>query len=192
MHTSAQSSADTTRDVVRYIEISTPIGLLAVSSERDAITGVHMESERHAPIDRGAWTRDDSNSCRALAEARVQLSEYFAGLRTTFALPLRVTGTTAQKAVWSALSRIPFGETQSYGAIAKEIGNPKASRAVGSANSRNPIPIIVPCHRVIGADGSLTGFGGGVERKQWLLAHEARVRGREGTIEKFPLVSTPA
>ena len=171
-----QTIASSTNALVRYIEFDTPIGSLVVTSDRDAVTGVYMESQRHAPVDRSAWVHDEGGECAVLLAARTQLTEYFAGERTEFAVPLRAAGTDVQKTVWRALGRIPYGETRSYGAIAKEIGNPKASRAVGSANGRNPIPIIVPCHRVIGADGSLTGFGGGIERKEWLLAHEARVK----------------
>jgi methylated-DNA-[protein]-cysteine S-methyltransferase len=107
-----------------------------------------------------------------LGEAVRQLSEYFAGTRRTFHLPLRLQGTEFQQRVWRELTEIPYGETWSYGQLARRIGNPNASRAVGLANGRNPISILVPCHRVIGADGSLTGYGGGLERKQWLLAHE--------------------
>ncbi len=164
-------------EVVRYIETDTPIGVLTVTSDGHAITGVYMETHRHAPGDRSAWAREPAQECAPLAAARAQLSEYFQGHRASFDLPLRATGTNMQRAVWHELTHIPFGETRSYGDIATTLGNPKASRAVGAANGKNPISIIVPCHRVVGADGSLTGFGGGVARKAWLLAHEARVRG---------------
>jgi methylated-DNA-[protein]-cysteine S-methyltransferase len=107
-----------------------------------------------------------------LREAVRQLAEYFAGDRRKFDLPLRLEGTDFQRRVWQVLTEIPYGETWSYGQLAQRIGNPKGCRAVGLANGRNPISILVPCHRVIGADGSLTGYGGGVERKRWLLAHE--------------------
>lgn len=113
--------------------------------------------------------------------AREQLDQYFAGQRTSFTLPLAAEGTAVQQSVWRQLIAIPFGETRTYGEIARIIGNPKASRAVGAANGRNPISIIVPCHRVIGSNGALTGFGGGIERKQWLLAHEAHVRAQAAT-----------
>jgi methylated-DNA-[protein]-cysteine S-methyltransferase len=178
-----QMSQDT-----RFVELTTPIGALVVTSDGDAVTGVYMEAYRHGPLDRSAWTRDDG-SCAALVLAAAQLQEYFAGNRVTFDVPIRVEGSPLQTSVWSALSRIPYGETRSYGEIAVEICNPKAVRAVGAANGRNPVSIIVPCHRVIGANGSLTGFGGGVERKEWLLAHEARVRGTERSFrapELFP------
>jgi methylated-DNA-[protein]-cysteine S-methyltransferase len=107
-----------------------------------------------------------------IGEARRQLDAYFARRLEIFDLPLAPNGTGFQRQVWSALVKIPFGTTTTYGALARQLGNAAAMRAVGAANGRNPIPIIVPCHRVIGSDGSLTGFGGGLERKQWLLRHE--------------------
>lgn len=109
-----------------------------------------------------------------LRAAAMQLDEYFAGRRRVFDLPLAGAGTAFQQAVWQALLAIPFGETRSYRGIAHAIGQPNATRAVGAANGRNPLPIVAPCHRVIGTDGSLTGFGGGLENKRWLLAHERR------------------
>ena len=109
---------------------------------------------------------------KPFAVARQQLIEYFAGERKDFDLPLRLNGTEFQLSVLQALQKIPYGETTSYSDIAERIGRPKAMRAVGAANGRNPIPIIVPCHRVIGSDGTLTGYGGGLHRKQWLLQHE--------------------
>ena len=120
------------------------------------------------------WTR----SRLELTSVKEQLDEYFAGSRRRFNLPLHSEGTLFMEKVWSKLRTIPFGETWSYGELAKQIGNPKASRAVGLANGRNPIAIIVPCHRVIGANGTLTGFGGGIERKKWLLEFEARAAGK--------------
>ena len=168
------------RCAVRYIEMKTPIGLLTVTSDGDAITGVYMETHRHSPGDRSLWVREPADECAVLSTARAQLAAYFQGQRLSFDLPLRARGTDMQRSVWHELARIPFGETRSYGEIAATLGNPKASRAVGAANGKNPISIIVPCHRVVGADGSLTGFGGGVERKAWLLAHEARLSSVEG------------
>ncbi len=171
--------------VIRYIETESPIGMLTVTSDGNAITGLFMETYRHAAGNRIEWIQDTSGKDEVLSTARGQISEYFAGTRERFELPLHMAGTTMQREVWAALTRIPYGETRSYGAIAAAIGNTKASRAVGSANGRNPISIIVPCHRVVGANGSLTGFGGGVERKAWLLAHEARVMGlRLGTLRR--------
>jgi len=117
----------------------------------------------------------------ALADVAAQLAEYFAGERLAFDLPLAPAGTPFQLKVWMALRDIPYGRTTTYGELAAEIGQPTASRAVGLANGRNPLAVIVPCHRVIGRDGTLTGFGGGLDRKRWLLEHESRVlAGRTG------------
>jgi methylated-DNA-[protein]-cysteine S-methyltransferase len=125
-----------------------------------------------------------------LDKTEKQLKEYFAGSRTTFDLPLEPSGTDFQLSVWELLRKIPYGVTTSYGELARRLGEPKASRAVGAANGANPIPIIVPCHRVVGSKGELTGFGGGIERKRWLLEHEGALmalgaagdgRGRQGT-----------
>jgi methylated-DNA-[protein]-cysteine S-methyltransferase len=108
-----------------------------------------------------------------LAAAVQQLTEYFAGARTTFALPLELEGTDFQRRAWLALAEIPYGETRSYGEQARRLGVPRAARAVGAANGANPLPIVLPCHRLVGADGSLTGFGGGLDVKRWLLEHES-------------------
>ena len=128
-----------------------------------------MESERHESAQNG----DAVSDAKRLREAQRQLEEYFAGERTEFSLPLESHGTDFQQRVWRALRAIPFGTTISYGELARRIGNPRAVRAVGLANGRNPISIIVPCHRVIGANGTLTGYGGGLERKRFLLALES-------------------
>jgi methylated-DNA-[protein]-cysteine S-methyltransferase len=150
-----------------YSTLSTPIGELVLTADPDgAITGLHLPNH---PPDTTGWTRDD-----ALLEPAVrQLGEYFAGERTEFDLPLRPTGAPFQLQVWAALLNIPYGETASYGEIAREIGHPTAFRAVGAANGQNPIAIIVPCHRVIGSNGSLTGYGGGLPTKRALLDLEA-------------------
>jgi methylated-DNA-[protein]-cysteine S-methyltransferase len=117
--------------------------------------------------------RDAASRAGAVLEAtRAQLAEYFAGRRTTFDLPLAPRGTPFQLRVWEALRGIPYGRTISYLDLARRVADDKATRAVGAANGRNPLPIVVPCHRVIGADGSLVGFGGGIARKRWLLSHE--------------------
>jgi methylated-DNA-[protein]-cysteine S-methyltransferase len=148
---------------MRFSTLTTPIGELVITADPDgAITSLHLPNH---PPDTTGWERDDA----LLAEPRRQLTEYFAGERTTFDLPLRPTGAPFQLRVWDALQRIPYGETTSYGEIAGEIGHPGSARAVGAANGRNPIAIVVPCHRVIGADGSLTGYGGGLECKRALL-----------------------
>lgn len=158
-----------------YTTITSPVGELTLAAVGGRLTGLLFEDNRYPP-DREGWRRDDGDP--ALLAARAQLEEYFAGTRKDFQLALNSKGTEFQQKVWAALLEIPFGETRSYGEQARLIGDHKAVRAVGLANGRNPIPIIVPCHRVIGADGSMTGFGGGIERKKWLLAHEARFRGK--------------
>ena len=150
-----------------YTTIDSPIGEILLTAEGGALTRLYM-----APFDVDpAWKRDPD----ALAEPARQLAEYFAGERTEFELELAPAGTEFQQRVWALLLAIPYGETTTYGALADELGNPRTVRAVGLANGRNPISIVVPCHRVIGADGSLVGYGGGLERKRALLAHEAEV-----------------
>lgn len=148
----------------------TPIGPLTLVADGDDLVGVYMKMHRHAPEPAafGAVVDDDP----LLTRAADQLQEYFAGDRVEFDLPLRPQGTDFQQLVWRALRDIPYGRTWSYGELAQHIGKPSASRAVGLANGRNPISIVIPCHRVIGANGSMTGYGGGIERKRWLLAHE--------------------
>jgi methylated-DNA-[protein]-cysteine S-methyltransferase len=151
-----------------FTVMPSPIGELTLSGDGRALTGVYMElHKRRPPLPVGA-VRDDS----ALAAARAQLEEYFEGERVEFDLPLEAGGTPFQRDVWAALREIPYGETISYGELARRIGRPDASRAVGLANGRNPISIVVPCHRVIGASGTLTGYGGGLDRKRFLLEHE--------------------
>jgi methylated-DNA-[protein]-cysteine S-methyltransferase len=152
-----------------YTVIPSPLGELVATRDEVGITGLYLPTGRNAVTPKDEWTRDDT----AFDDLRAQLAQYFAGERREFALPLHASGTVFQKRVWAALLEIPYGETASYGATAIAIGAPTASRAVGLANGQNPISIIVPCHRVIGANGSLTGYGGGIEAKQWLLAHEA-------------------
>ena len=159
-----------------YSEYASPIGTITLRASERGLTGLYMETHRHAPTDsqRVFWQRDDAR----FAAARAQLDEYFAGTRTVFDLPLDaagIGGTAFQKRVWAALAEIPHGKTISYGELARRIGQPTAVRAVGLANGRNPISIIVPCHRVIGAGGSLTGYGGGMERKRSLLRLETRL-----------------
>jgi len=148
---------------MRYSTLTTPIGELMLTADDDgALTSVNLPNRHPDPA---GWERDDE----LLADARRQLTEYFAGERTEFDLPLRPAGAPFQLRVWEALLRIPYGETASYGEMARELGHPTASRAVGAANGRNPIAIVVPCHRVIGANGSLTGYAGGLECKRALL-----------------------
>ena len=160
-----------------YAQIDSPIGRLVLASEGEFLTGLYMDVADR-PI-KGMDTWVENRKAGALPSAIRQLGEYFSGTRREFDLPLRLHGTEFQQRVWTVLKEIPYGRTCSYGMLAKRLGNPNASRAVGLANGRNPISILVPCHRVIGADGSLTGYGGGLERKRWLLAHEVtRVRPR--------------
>ena len=147
-----------------YTTTRSPIGRLTLLSDGDALTGLHMEP--FEPVT--GWRRDPA----PFAEALAQLESYFAGERRSFDLPLAPIGTPFQLSVWKELEAIPYGQVRSYGDIARGIGNPKAVRAVGRANGSNPIAIVVPCHRVIGANGTLTGFGGGIDRKVRLLALE--------------------
>ena len=141
--------------------ITSPIANWVIREEDGAIVAIEVTQEPPRPPE-----------TPLLAEAVRQLEAYFAGTLTCFDLPLRMEGTTFRLRCWEALSTIPYGETISYGEQARRIGNPKAMRAVGGANHHNPVCIVVPCHRVIGADGSLTGYGGGVDVKRWLLEHE--------------------
>lgn len=152
--------------------IATPIGHLKLVASAAGLAAVLWENDPPGRVRFGALAEDESHP--VLCEAERQLAEYFAGKRQAFDLPLDAVGTEFQKRVWQALLAIPYGETRSYGQIAEQLGNPRAMRAVGAANGRNPLSIIAPCHRVIGARGDLTGFAGGVETKQFLLDHERR------------------
>jgi methylated-DNA-[protein]-cysteine S-methyltransferase len=148
--------------------LDSPIGELTLVSDGEALTGLYMDAQRHRPELPATTGSDDA----VLAAARRQLGEYFAGQRREFDLPVRPAGTRFQREVWDALRHIPYGETAGYGELAQRLGRPGAARAVGMANGRNPIAIVVPCHRVIGANGGLTGYGGGLERKRYLLELE--------------------
>jgi methylated-DNA-[protein]-cysteine S-methyltransferase len=157
---------------VLYATVDSPIGELLLLSDGHALRGLHMVGgRRRIALDPG-WVPSPTR----FAGVQRQLDEYFAGRRTAFDLPLVMEGTPFQRRVWSALREIPYGETISYGELARRIGRPSAARAVGLANGSNPIAVIVPCHRVIGANGTLTGYGGGIERKRLLLELEADVR----------------
>ena len=174
--------------------LKTPIGVLRVAANEKGVTAVEFpgrgrsRASRHAagrdreenvdPADASAAARAAAR--RHLAAAVRQLEEYFAGARDGFDLDLYMTGTDFEARVWKRLSRIPHGETITYAEIAREAGAPGAARAAGAAIGKNPVPIIVPCHRVIGTNGSLTGFGGGLDRKRWLLAHESGQRDLPG------------
>jgi methylated-DNA-[protein]-cysteine S-methyltransferase len=153
-----------------YSELDSPIGQLLLIGDQASLRCLYMlDHKRQLPVVEGCARNDE-----AFRSVRQQLTAYFAGELRRFEVALAGEGSAFQKKVWQALLDIPFGETESYGQLARRIGNEKASRAVGLANGRNPISIIVPCHRVIGANGSLTGYGGGMERKKWLLEHEKR------------------
>jgi methylated-DNA-[protein]-cysteine S-methyltransferase len=153
-----------------YTRTDSPIGELVLAGDGGVLQRLHMMEGRHPVRIDPAWRRDDD----AFADARAQLGEYFEGRRTSFDVPLALHGTPFQRRVWEALLEIPYGETTSYGELARRLGSPRAMRAVGLANGRNPVAVIVPCHRVIGADGTLTGYGGGLERKRLLLELESR------------------
>jgi O-6-methylguanine DNA methyltransferase len=151
-----------------FARMESPLGPLLLAAEDGALTLLWM-----SPLPERETGGADAHDRAVLAAAGEQLEAYFAGDLTAFDLPLAPRGTTFQQRVWSALVEIPFGETISYGALAMRLGRPGAARAVGLANGSNPISIIIPCHRVIGSDGRLTGYGGGIDRKAWLLDHEA-------------------
>lgn len=151
-----------------------PVGLLTLTAGDGYLATLTMEGQRHVPTASPGWTRDDA----WFSDITAQLDAYFAGELTEFDVPLRPNGTGFQRLVWGGLMAIPYGETVSYGELARRIGSPSASRAVGLANSRNPISVIVPCHRVVGADGTLTGYAGGLDRKAWLLDHERTSGGK--------------
>lgn len=153
---------------VYYSECQSPLGMLTLTGNGEALTGLYMENQKHRPALPAHSQRDDGR----FTVVREQLAAYFAGELQRFDVRLDAAGTVFQQRVWQTLADIPFGATETYGGLAARLGKPSASRAVGLANGRNPIGIIVPCHRVLGASGALTGYGGGLARKQWLLAHE--------------------
>jgi methylated-DNA-[protein]-cysteine S-methyltransferase len=163
-------------DAIHYHEMPSPVGRLRLIADRDALRGIWFERERHRKPSPPHWIlAADPRVSAPIAAACMQLREYFAGSRQRFELPLRPLGTAFQLEVWQELERIPYGVTISYGELARRIGKPQAMRAVGAANGRNPLPIVLPCHRVIGANGSLTGFGGGLPIKRHLLTLEYRI-----------------
>lgn len=149
------------QEFCEYLE--TPVGLLEICASDSAITSIYFADDRRI--------KEQSNEISRLAV--IQLTEYFAGKRMRFELPLMASGTGFQQRVWQQLVTVPYGQTCSYGDIANKLSNPKAVRAVGAANGKNPISIVVPCHRVIGANGTLTGYAGGMDRKAWLLKFES-------------------
>jgi methylated-DNA-[protein]-cysteine S-methyltransferase len=168
---------------MKQIVIDSPVGELRLLSDGEALAGVHFAG--HGPT---SGIEPAASGDPLLAEAARQLGEWFAGTRRRFDLPLAPRGTEFQRAVWRALVEIEFGEHCSYADVARAVGKPTASRAVGAANGRNPIAIVIPCHRVIGASGALTGYGGGLDRKVWLLEHERRVQ--DGSAESVGATET--
>jgi O-6-methylguanine DNA methyltransferase len=165
-------------EVAVMVQISSPIGNLLLSASSRGLTGVQFENdivERFVVADSFS-AKERVQAAGYIATVEAQLGEYFARQRTVFAVKLDLLGTPFQVEVWNSLARIPYGETTSYGQQAIWVGRPAAVRAVGGANGRNPVAIVLPCHRVVGANGSLTGFGGGVERKIWLLEHEQNLK----------------
>ena len=151
--------------------ISSPVGKLQLVAGVDGLRAVLWEGEDGSRIKLGAWVEDVDHP--VLREAEKQLNEYFVGARRVFDIPLDLAGTDLQKRVWMQLLQIPYGVTQTYSQLAAQIGAPAAVRAVGAANGRNPVSIIIPCHRLVGSNGSLTGFAGGLDNKKWLLELEA-------------------
>jgi methylated-DNA-[protein]-cysteine S-methyltransferase len=160
-----------------FTQIPSPVGDLLLVGDGTELQALWIDGQRWAPAIAPDWRR----AAAPFVEAARQLEQYFAGERTQFTLPLRLAGTPFQSEVWRALTRIPFGQTRTYGVIAADIGRPSAARAVGAANGQNPFCIVVPCHRLIGSDGGLVDYAAGLEVKRRLLEHEARVSGGEVT-----------
>lgn len=179
MDTTMKTTMNTTSHTTyRRTTMPSPIGTLTIVSDERAVVAIdwHGESAHEAMIGDAEIVDVTADDHPPLAAAVRQLGEYFDGVRTEFDLPLAAAGTAFQHQAWDALTRIPFGETVSYGEQAVMLGDRNKARAVGAANGRNPIPIVVPCHRVVGSNGHLTGFAGGLEAKAWLLDHEFRIR----------------
>lgn len=169
MYTAPTTTPTTTptRTARAQTVVDSPIGPLRLVAADGRLVGLYMDAQRHLPDTSGFGPRDDEAA--PFVAVRRQLEEYFAGERRVFDLPLGPEGTAFQQQVWEALRAIPYGQTRTYGELAAAIGSPRAARAVGLANARNPIAVIVPCHRVVGADGTLTGYAGGLRRKRLLL-----------------------
>ena len=170
-----------------YTTLDSPVGALFLASDGEAITELFMEKHKGGPKPIDNWLRDDG----LFREAAGQLRAYFAGELTEFDLPLATGGAPFQQRVWAELRKIPYGSTISYGELARRVGDPKASRAVGAANGSNPISIIIPCHRVIGSNGRLTGYGGGIERKKFLLEFEAETLAKRSRDAKSRVSTSP-
>ena len=167
--TSALDRTDVVTSIYRVVD--SPVGLLTLAGDGDVLTRLYMDGQRHAP-DHHGW----KESRGAFAPAVAELEAYFAQELRVFSVPIALHGTEFQRRVWKGLREIPYGETWSYGELARAIGQPGAARAVGLANGRNPVAIIVPCHRVIGSSGTLTGYGGGLDRKRALLDLERGIQ----------------
>lgn len=170
-----------------FTVMQSPVGSLTLTAEGDALTGVWFDAHDIQPATRAQWVQDDTLA--VLRQAQQQLNEYFAGRRQTFEIRLELQGTAFQRAVWQQLLGIDFGQTSTYGTLAQAIGKPNASRAVGAAVGANPLSIIVPCHRIIGRDGSLTGYAGGLPRKVELLKLEGQTDAR---LTAVPTPTRPA
>jgi methylated-DNA-[protein]-cysteine S-methyltransferase len=166
------------RSSLVHAVIGSPIGPLTLVADDGKLSGLYMEVRGHEPGQAALGEPGTVEDDAVLAAAASQLGAYFAGELMSFDVPLSMAGTGFQRTVWAALRDIPYGETISYGELARRIGQPSASRAVGLANGRNPVSIVVPCHRVIGANGSLTGYGGGIDRKRYLLSLEQKASGQ--------------
>lgn len=156
-----------------HVTLPSPIGPLTLVAEAGQLTALYMDTQRHRPDEDSLGAQGDRGTAPFDAAAR-QLADYFGGQLTEFDLPLAPAGTAFQRQVWAALQTIPYGQTWSYAQLAEKIGRASAVRAVGLANGKNPISLVIPCHRVIGSDGSLTGYGGGLDRKRFLLDLESR------------------
>ena len=154
-----------------YSYVDSPLRRVLLTSDGEALTGLYLEGQKYEPRPADDWVRDDA--LPLFVTTATQLDEYFAGTRSRFELPLAPVGTPFQRQVWLALEELPYGGRVTYGELARRLGRPQAARAVGAAVGRNPVSIIVPCHRVVGSDGALTGYAGGLERKQALLRLEA-------------------
>lgn len=153
-----------------YRWLESPLAPLLLTGDGRSLTGLYLQGQKYFPTQIEAWT--EAAQAEPFPQVQQQLEQYFAGQRQSFDVPLNPVGTDFQKQVWHWLPQIPFGSTIAYGTLAEMLGKPGAARAVGAANGRNPISIIVPCHRVIAADRQLTGYAGGIDRKRWLLQHE--------------------
>jgi len=176
-----------------YDYLHSPHGRMLLVADGRALTGAYFVGQKHQPRIEADWMRAPQHP--PLRQAKRELAEYFSGTRARFSVPVAPDGTAFQRAVWQAIARVPFGRTIAYGELARRAGRPGSARAAGAATGRNPLGIIVPCHRIVGANGALTGYAGGLSRKQALLALEARVpfgyHARSGTAPVEPLAGRP-